>query len=531
MIWWLLCLIVVLTPSAPVHAQNHYTLEMANPLPSGTAGTGRNSSNRIYRAYQGIEYKIVSKAIGGSPPYTYSLSNAPSGMTVVAGPCTGALTCLAGVITWTNPQATANNITVRATDRDGDWVEATWSITVSTTIGADGFCFIDSVSGNDSTGNGSLATPWQTLAKALNTSTGCGARSILYLRAGTYNKTGITRASIDCRSPSEAVSIRVTESSQPVTWLAYPGESVTVDLTDDTCIDITGSNVYIQGLTINNCYSNCFHVGRTSRYGAQFVFNTMPRTGPGGAEQNAGHIMYKQNYGAINYHDLVSHNTFSGAYTTNQNSCLKFYSILKAVISNNSFYGNNTSECVALKAAVQQFSVIDNKFEDTTANQRAIGGNWSDGTATERGYGEIMFNNILSATDYVLDLNNDGELDAVYVYRNTFAGVPVGVQNLHASIGPFTFTNNVIINAQAASGSCPAKFHCFDLSLTPVDYTRLVLTDNLTGVAADSITDANGALQGSYRTSWLGTRGWELAGISTSIISGSASFTGSVRIQ
>jgi len=303
---------------------------------------------------------------------------------------------------------------------------------------------------------------------------------------------------------------------------------------DRWCLEPTGSNIYMQGITFLNGANNAFHLGRNGQYGAYFALNTFDRWGPGVDGLNSAAIMYKQTYGTNTYKDVVTHNTFTGAYTADgndHNSCVKAYSWLKGIASNNLFYGNRSRECLAMKASTRQFHLIDNVFEDTTANQKAIGGNWSAGTMSERGYGEIAFNNIKSSSTHVLDLNNDGELDAVYVYRNTFAGPAIGVQNLHASIGPFTFTNNVIINSQAASGSCPAKFSCFDLILTPADYTRLVLTDNLTGVSGDSITDANGALQGSYSTWWKGTRGWELASSNSFRGSGSLRFGGNVRFQ
>lgn len=176
----LLLLFVCLLPMT-AQAQSYETLQMLRPVAVGAAGTGLDAENRVYRAYTGIEYNIHADARGGKWPYTYSLSNAPAGMTIEAGPCTViGPTCTAGTITWPSPTGTASNIVVTVTDALGTQVTGTWTVTSSTTIGADGFCFVDA---NNAAGgrNGSLANPYNSLLEVYNS---CGARSILYLRGG-----------------------------------------------------------------------------------------------------------------------------------------------------------------------------------------------------------------------------------------------------------------------------------------------------------------------------------------------------------
>ena len=93
---------------------NNQTLSILNIKPAGTGTPALSANARIFRAYPGIEYNIRAGVVGGQYPYTFSLSNAPAGMTVSNK----------GVVSWANPASSASNITLRATDQDGDYVDA-----------------------------------------------------------------------------------------------------------------------------------------------------------------------------------------------------------------------------------------------------------------------------------------------------------------------------------------------------------------------------------------------------------------------
>lgn len=59
--------------------------------------------------------------IGGTYPYSFTLTDQPAGMTVDSR----------GVITWPNPPASDSSITLTvATDSEGSQAQTTWSITV-----------------------------------------------------------------------------------------------------------------------------------------------------------------------------------------------------------------------------------------------------------------------------------------------------------------------------------------------------------------------------------------------------------------
>ena len=71
------CALAIMSLAQPSFAAN-YPLELTNIGPSLA------SNNRIYRAYPGLEYNIRAAVIGGDYPYSFTLSNAPAGMTINA---------------------------------------------------------------------------------------------------------------------------------------------------------------------------------------------------------------------------------------------------------------------------------------------------------------------------------------------------------------------------------------------------------------------------------------------------------------
>ncbi|MCE9638039.1 MAG: IPT/TIG domain-containing protein, partial [Planctomycetes bacterium] len=83
-------------PDAKAPSVAHHPLEITNIKPSGAGGL--DAQNRIFRAYPGIPYVIRAAVMGGSFPYTFSLSNVPAGMTVDAR---------TGEVSWPNPTADA----------------------------------------------------------------------------------------------------------------------------------------------------------------------------------------------------------------------------------------------------------------------------------------------------------------------------------------------------------------------------------------------------------------------------------------
>lgn len=534
MIW--LLLFILCLPSV-TWGQNHQTFQIARPVAVGTAGTGLDADNRIYRAYSGLTYTIHADAVGGSWPYTYSLSNAPAGMTIEAGPCTTIGTsCTAGTITWTNPTSTASNIVVRITDKDGDWVEGTWSITVSTTIGADGFCFLNATSGNDTTGSGSLAAPYQTIAKA---HASCGARSIIYFRAGTYT---IDPSIEDGTNPGDCDRrVLWPETSRGVIWLAYPGETPIIDFESvsdaQPCFQMQGENIWIDGLELQNVGSIAFKFNiRTSGFGAVVRNVNAHDLLFGGDGKNSSFFLWTRCDDCPTWFDTVQNSTFDNI---GSGACaLKLYGIREGLFETSAYSDSIDGEAViAIKGTVPRYTVRANSFASTVLT--SIGGNMDTaspctGTCATTG-GEIYHNLILGTGT----TTNQGGITltaakvsapaTTWVYRNTVIGKVLFANGVTGD-GPYNYNDNVIVNAGGTGGSCPGRLTCESVT----DYTVTVYdADNVDGANDGTIANATtGALVGASRTTYLGVAGFELATVTiTSTISGSRSFFGSVRIR
>lgn len=393
---WVLIFLLAALLALPtlVHAQTYETMQMIRPIATGSAGTGLHANNRVYRAYTGITYEIHADAVGGKWPYTYSLSNAPAGMTIEAGPCVdiGPTGCTAGTITWVNPTSTASNITVTITDSLGTQVSGTWTVTVGTS----GFCFVDSVSGSDSN-SGTLASPWQTLAKALNTSTGCGANSILYFRAGSYNFASLSPA---CTTEAYGCAFQINETSRPVIWIGYPGETATIDFQgngggDDYYFNTDTNNTFwLDSLTFDNVGCNAFRISRLSgRFGVVVRKTTWLELVDAQGEGNCAYVMLKNQYNydvGPSYFDTIQNNTFGYAHGdgigTDNGSQFKSYSTLYMLIENNRFENNAMDEAaLAPKTENQGFTIRGNVFAADVATP--FGGNlhstaWTDAAGT-----------------------------------------------------------------------------------------------------------------------------------------------------
>jgi hypothetical protein len=196
-------LLLVLLGSV-AHAQSalaaNYPLEMTAPRNDLPAG------HRMLKAYPGLAYNVRAAVVGGAYPFSFTLSNAPSGMTINSQ---------TGEINWPNPVASASpTITVR--DAEGTQVSMTWTITVSTS----GFKFVNASA--SAGGNGSITSPWRSLLDVYNSGSG---GDIVYFRSGTYDTNGIP-------TTSSGLELRVEfdqMDGQPVRWVAYPGEQPVID--------------------------------------------------------------------------------------------------------------------------------------------------------------------------------------------------------------------------------------------------------------------------------------------------------------
>jgi Putative Ig domain len=481
-----LLVVACLFLAVPAFAQNYNPLEILNIKPVGAPPTGMSQYSRIYRAYPGLTYNIRAAVIGGNYPYTFTLSNAPSGMSVDAN---------TGEINWTNPQANATpTLTIR--DQSGAQVITTWPITVGTS----GFRFIDAVSGSD-TNAGTQASPWRTVGRA---KTAGGARDIWYFRSGTYLVQSTFGPLIN---PDGSRWQAAFTESQSVIWLGYPGESPVLDYgyaTKDAtvgqyrapAVGLSGSTVYIDGFETRNTQHFFFITGGEGQ-GPTFRRLKMHNQGWGWIESgsNTSYLMYEhaspQSYGAV----IQDCEFYDGGLG------VKHYDLIKPLIADNVFH--DILGGVEEKAGTTKFTIRGNKFLNIgylAGYHLAIGGNYNANTYEVSG--EVCFNLVRMAemTDDAYYFRRDSPSPGIHAYRNTFVGTVVAL-NISSADGIFNVKNNVIINNDNVAN------HVIYSSVT--DGTKIVFSNNLSGFPSDNIIDANGNLTAAY-AQYVGVRGHQL---------------------
>lgn len=205
----------------------------ATTLPPNTRASVINPtpmiiSQPVPKAYPGIDYNIRLGVIGGHSRYTFALDAAPSGMAISSN----------GTVTWT-PAVALNGqsfpVTYRVIDSKGQVVTQSFTLSVTT----DGFHFV-STAGNDTTGNGTLQSPWATINKGLSSG---ATGDTIYVRAGTY------------------VQKWTFVAGKANRIVAFPGEKPIADFNFEKGPGIKDSGTTVDGFEIKNIVFKAFQVG------------------------------------------------------------------------------------------------------------------------------------------------------------------------------------------------------------------------------------------------------------------------------
>lgn len=472
---FIFCLMIILL-ALPSFAAN-FPLEIIQPQ------AGLTTVNRFYKAYPGLVYNVRAGVVGGAYPYTYSLTAAPSGMTIDSA---------TGEITWSNPTATGSphSVTMSVTDSESTTATVSWTVTVTTT----GFIFVDAADGHASTCNGGSATgtisdPFLGMAdfycgtSYASKSTTEFAGYFVYWRTGTYAPDGYADADN---------YLYFSSNRKPLVWLAYPGETPVIDYNDISNKRIlfqgnSDDRLFIDGLTVTNTAYKGIQMGAAEE-GAVFRNMTFSNLHSAVTDcSNQSFIMFERTAGGGRF--TLQDSEFSDLI---HGAAVKLYTSDKALIEDNYFHDISdvtspvcaSREGIAMKEQVTRTTVRHNRFYN--AGDHAIGGNMNlyNGNITENI--EILFNRLWG--DSQITLNQNDNAGALYVYRNTLVDQividePTG--------GPFHIYNNAI---QAESPQISG------------DTTNVVDTNNLK--ATSGIVDTSGLL---VNRSYVGTYGWELA--------------------
>ena len=529
MIWVLLC-ILLLIPSDGISGQGvgpgpgfrtyisslisaYSPLEITNIKPAGTGSPAIPSTNRIFRAYPGIEYNIRPAVIGGMYPYVYSLSGHPAGM---------GINSKTGEISWADPQENSGTITLTATDAESTTVTATWAITVSTT----GFLFVDASYAGE-TETGSISQPFKTLASMKANTYSSNHSDILYIRDGNYV---LTNEATDSESGVHYMALHIG----PYTWLGYPGETVNISGQDDVYAYFY--DIYLDRLNFSDFNANAI------RYGGWLNYQTIRRC-TFTALDNQVTTNYNQGF----IFSFGSNGSDKGSYQVIQDNELSdftggegigsLYLSNKMLIENNYIHdggyagGTEFTTGIGPKSAHENMTIRGNRIIMPEGTPLDI----YNRTNYDYGYPinnmEVCFNLIVaSGTSRQLAVKTWFSR-YTYFYRNTIVGdiktelitntSPCtfdGVNGYTAS--PFYYYDNIIVNLNTSNSGEWNTFDYFSFAYNATSAYKNCITEtgNVSSVPASNAVDTNGLLQGSY-TNYIGTDGWQFSDGSTPMTS------------
>lgn len=455
-----------------------YALEMFYPRAPGTGSPAIPSTHRIFRAYPGIEYNIRAAVRGGSYPYNFSLTNAPSGMTVNSR---------TGEISWPNPTADATP-TLTCTDSIGATVSGTWTITVSTS----GFYFLD---GNYSgTSTGSITQPFKTLIELVAGTNGTPT-GIAYIRQSstpytfTNYPTAPTKESLDGQGDGSLYfncANAITPAVRAVeTLLAYPGEAPVIDCEERRFL--RSDRPYLDGLTFLDGREYMWKTSGGSHYKTvrRCTFRGVrPATT---TNRNQG-FMFAISEGTGNYFVIQDNDwsEFVGAQAIGS-----LYHCDDVLIEDNRTHdggttlpGNFFCTPLGLKESCSRATIRGNDFEIPAGAVYVEMFNEFGGDSMD-----FSYNKIIGGASQVVFRFTDYSFNGARVFRNTIRGsVNFGSGLNHVNS---LFDRNVVEGALTNTGA-------------------MAQGDNVTGAYGSGIVDSSGDLTPAY-AAYLGTHGAQVS--------------------
>ena len=473
-----------------------YPLEITNIKPQGTGDIPISQYNRIFRAYPGIVYNIRPSVIGGLYPYTFSLENAPSGMSI---------NTTTGEITWTPSQSlegtVAGPITLTVRDSEGNEANTSWSINIT----KQDFYFVDSSVPDG--GDGSIENPWngwEDFYFGINDETYDGA--IKYFKNGTYHLPSQYAS-------GEAVgSKRLYLRHHPRAYIAYPGDTVYFDegYPSDPIhlIPDYNSNYYFEGIHFINGYSygienwagnyltfrRCVFSNFTTTDG--YFGNQAAISIRSDAVYDDGHQHYEPppDASAFKNYLVVQECVFENLSLIV--SGIETYGIRKALFEDNHFR-NITNHGILLKSTTNHTTIRRNIFESGSETSVGI---YGQAYSNEN---DVSFN-LMKSPLRVGGSEGDSGPGNTYIYRNTILG-ELQFRFIGEDDGPIYIHDNVIVNSNPPDHIMDEVGEHWSISAN-----RSVLSNNLMGSPDDGITDSNGHLIGQY-VSYIGKAGWEVS--------------------
>jgi hypothetical protein len=481
------------------------------------------SSTAFHRnAYPNMQYEIPIGIQGGAYPYYFEIITAPSGTTL------GSTIFEAdyGILKWTPTVAGGpHTFQIRVTDQDLAEVTITWTVTVSTS-----WLIFVSTSGNDTTGSGTLASPYATISKAVSVAT--GGKGIC-IRSGSY---------------SAGTNQNVFSSTTFRSIFGYPGETVNV-----SCASIansgnsgafywsTGGDYWASNMRVHNSSTlqtnSRFFTSQTNAVNRCYQYDIHFDTGASGTtgNDNCACMFIGSSTGGSTY-AMQSHCKFERLPPTagvNGYAAFDIYGVQYFLHEENTYDvpSSSADEVLWIKGAHNYDQTIRrNRFSEPWAGYLFyMNLGVSSGGAPQRI--EVCYNKILSSTNasitsgsvpyatFRVGVNQNGGDSSttrgpVWLYRNTLQGCVI-IHEYPSSQYPLNFSSEsdtIVDNVKAPGKNYRIIGRNGDGTSILDPAGRPLVTFSATNIethatVATGVLDGSYNLTGSYRTNYLGTRG------------------------
>ncbi len=455
-------MLVLMLFSTPAYSAN-YPLEIINIRPAGTGNPAIPASNRIFRAYPGIEYNIRAAVTGGLYPFTFRLTNAPPGMTINAS---------TGEIRWPNPQASSGTITLTVTDAENRTATTSWAINVTT----NGFVFVDSKHTGAETG--SITQPFRSVGSFFSSSAASNTTNIVYFRGGNY-----------VLPAHSATQVRI--EGRPFTWIGFPGERVTMDAQGRHIG--AGAGIYFDSLHLRNFRDWGLYVRSNRNYMTIRRCSFRDLDTSTSVNHNQGFI-FTENAGA-GFYLVIQDNEFS--HWRGGSAIGSLYNTKRVLIENNYIHttlgGGSTgiNNGIAPKYYTDYLFIRGNRVIMSSGTPLAW---YLNSSFVDTHHVDVSFNYFRQSGSggAVHRWNPHGSQGRLNYYRNTAVGAIHDFRSDPCGKGPFNFYDNVLIHStNGLNRSC-------------VSYRN-----NVTGSLTGNVVDASGNLTAAF-SSYLGTHGHQV---------------------
>lgn len=470
----------------------NFPLRIMHPRPE------LDTENRYYKAYPGFEYNVSMAVEGGVYPFLYELVTAPSGMVIDS---------ITGIITWPSPPAsgTPYPVTAKVTDDEGTVKTVSWTILVTTA----GFVFVDANA--LTSGDGSIGSPYKTLKDLFGGDTVAAqdtplhAGEFVYWRQGTYQMDAYRHD-----MGSDGLIVRFKGDTKPKVWLKYPGDARPVfDLSLAILqFENSGTNLWLDDFEFTMAGQAVRPGGPIGVKVASIQTNVMVRrclfrdiVGGTTGGNNALFFMYLWGT-AVDwaFQDNVFQDVDLGYGLLGYRS--------KGVLVEGGICQRLGSHGIGAKATCRDWTIRGTRFRENPINSVWLYNSNQD-TATDINgdyidpSGNIEVSHIIvepGGGDVSINGNYESQGQPVYFTRCTISE-DVRIFNTRLTNGPFSFKDCVIINSSPNANK---------LTVTANNEpSRIITENNLTGVAADGIVDANGDLTAAY-SEFIGSRGHQV---------------------